>query len=277
MASSPGNHRARLVACASLRGVPAHTATWIHDVFNIVCLFTLDILNLMNWRFDRAAWAALSITDGPASWAGRWSGDYQDLLLVAIFTYMVVDSIFVLVLPQTVKIPMAIIMHHCVCIAAMTIPWQHGDTHGYTLGIFMMADFNTLFLLLRNTLRKRAKAPLPRVVHWGVSACFYVTWVVVRLILYPVWLFTVSWPEWMAAWERTGSGMNLFLVMPFSNFFAVFLNFKWTWDILAKWSRSRKGRDAGCPDSLEGTGLEEPLLRKAATCTERRPVGLDEP
>lgn len=267
-------------ACPPL-GIAAHTAALAHDVFNVVCISVLDVLNLMNWRLDGPAWAAVRLTDGPELWAGRWAGAYQDVLLAAVFIYMVMDGIFVCTLPQCVKIPKAIIVHHMASLAAMTIPWQHNATHGYTLGIFMLADFNTLFLLLRKMMMRTLKTNegMPRILFLAVSACFYFTWVVVRLILYPVWLFTVSCPEWVAAWERTGRPANLFVVMPCANLFAVLLNFKWTWDLCSGlWKRkhsvsqAKRSDMAGAADTHE---LMAPLLgpAHATACVVKRHVG----
>merc|ERR1719323_2862135 len=204
----------------------------------------------MNWNFDASAWSAVRLMDGPEVWSTRWAGGYQQQLLTAVFVYMAVDVAFVCLLPQSVKTPIGIIVHHFVALAAMLIPCQHAATHGYTLGIFMTADFNTLFLLIRKMLmRHRAnEVPLLRMACLAVSAGFYFTWVSVRLVLYPVWLFTVSWPEWSAAWERTGSPLNLFAIMPLTNGFAVLLNAKWTFDLLSnslrKWRR-RSAKGAG--------------------------------
>jgi len=250
-------------------GIPAHTAAFAHDVFNVVCLTVLNALMITNWRLDSAVWAEARLFDGPSSWASRWSGHSQGLLLAFLFSYMVADSIFVHVLPQCVKIPGAIFLHHVACLAAMSIPWQYASTHGYTIGIFGMADLNTMFLLLRKIMMRssKSKAPMPRAVLVAISACFYITWVVVRLILYPVWFFTVSWPEWRAAWDRTGCPVNLFVVMPCTHLMAVLLNYKWTWDLCSGlWRRRHRSQEGGAAgngrrDDVPGdASLTEPLL-----------------
>mmetsp|Transcript_112830 Transcript_112830/g.319163 ORF Transcript_112830/g.319163 Transcript_112830/m.319163 type:complete len:266 (-) Transcript_112830:114-911(-) len=250
-------------------GISAHRAALVHDVFNVLCISVLDALNLMNWRSDAAAWADVRLADGPEVWAARWSGAYQNTLLVYFCVYMIVDTVFVCLLPQSVKTPAAIFVHHLAVFAAMAIPWLHSATHGYTLGIFMMAEFNTLFLLLRKMVMRRSpKAKeLPGCALLALSVCFYFTWVVVRLVLYPVWFFTVSLPEWLQAWERTGGPLNLFLVMPATTGFAVVLNFKWTWDLLSGVLRRRMRRAAAKEggDDDAGDGLVTPLMRPEAT------------
>mmetsp|Transcript_27998 Transcript_27998/g.63371 ORF Transcript_27998/g.63371 Transcript_27998/m.63371 type:complete len:261 (-) Transcript_27998:153-935(-) len=247
-------------------GVRAHVAEFVHDVFNLVCISILDVLSLLNWRFEASAWSTFRITDGPETWSSRWAGYYQDELMTAVFLYMVIDIVFVYLLPQSVKAPRAILVHHVACFAAMAIPWQYAATHGYTLGIFMTADFNTLFLVLRKMLMRTRtdQAPwLPWARH-AVSAGFYFTWVSVRLVLYPVWLFAVSWPEWTSAWERTGSPLNIFAVMPLTNGFAVALNAKWTYDLLSKCLRRRR-RNQAAGDNISKTdddSLIDPLMRR---------------
>jgi len=233
---------------------------------------------LANWRRDSSLWAEARLFDGHSTWAQRWGGQSQDLLLAVLFLYMVVDSIFVHVLPQCVKIPGAIFVHHLACLAAMSIPFMYSTTHGYTIGIFGMADVNTMFLLLRKLMMRSSKsqATMPRAVLLAISACFYTTWVVVRLILYPVWFFTVSWPEWLAAWDRTGCAVNLFAVMPCTHLMAVLLNYKWTWDLCSGILRRRsRGKENGDSRSHEkcGDSLTEPLLRPESSRLARRAGG----
>lgn len=246
-------------------GIPGHKATLIHDVFNIVCISTLDLLYLSNIRYEAAVWTTLRLTDGPESWTTRWSGEHQGILLAAVFCYMTADVIFVSVLPQCVKIPRAILLHHLFCYLAMAVPWNLAATHGYTLGIFMTADFNTLFMLIRKMLLRRkleSTSLLPRVALLATSVGFYFTWVLVRLILYPTWLFTVSFPEWLWAWQRTGSPLNLLAVMPCANGSIVILSFKWTWDLC---NGSRRKRDRA---TAEATGNLAELLRRPSSAHE---------
>mmetsp|Transcript_102038 Transcript_102038/g.304466 ORF Transcript_102038/g.304466 Transcript_102038/m.304466 type:complete len:287 (-) Transcript_102038:52-912(-) len=257
-------------------GVAAHTAAFAHDVFNVACLFLLNWLTLINWRLDGAAWARVGLFDGPSMWAARWRGQCQGFLMAALLIYNIADITFVQVLPQSVKIPKAIVVHHTAVLAALSIPWQHSATHGYTIGIFMMADVNTMFLILRKLLlRSNSKAPVPNAALSAVSCGFYATWVVVRLILYPVWLFTVSGPEWLAAWERTGSPVNHFAVMPFTHSAAVLLNYKWTSDLCSSWLRRRSRSLEVVQHSAAESGgsLTEPLLGPASAQAVRQRGG----
>jgi len=226
----------------------------MHDVFNVVCVASLNILNIMNWRHDAASWSSLRLSDGASAWAERWGGEYHELFVAATFFYMLADIVFLFVLPQCVKIPGPIVVHHVFAIMAMAVPWYHGTTHGYTLGVFMLADINTMFLILRKLLMRTPKAQLlPQIALPIISTCFYATWVLVRLVLFPIWLFTISGSEWASAWRRTGAPLNLFLVMPLANTFAVYLNFKWTWDLLSgmlRRSSSPAAAPKACPDDL---------------------------
>jgi len=243
-------------------GVPAHTAAFIHDIINVLCLAVLNVLVLANWKFELAAWTPLNLTGGPDMWAARWSGQYQQALLGMVFFYMLSDSLFIIVLPQSVKVPSSILVHHAMCILAMAIPCLHPATHGYTLGIFMSADVNTLFLLLRKMLIRSSKsgALLPRVSLRLVETCFYTSWVVVRLLLYPIWLVTVSWTEWTAEKERSGTFLNLFAFMPLTNGAAVLLNFKWTWDLCSSLLRQQYRRRGDDSATSNDGGPQETLL-----------------
>lgn len=246
-------------------GVPVQTAAFVHDVVNVVCIAVLDVLVVANYKLDPAVWTSIKLSDGPDMWAARWSGNYQQALLSMVFVYMLIDSLFIVLLPQSVKVPLAIFMHHAVCILAMTIPWLHPATHGYTLGIFMSADFNTLFLILRKLLMRSSKSgrALPRMLLPLVSAGFYTTWLFVRLLLYPAWLVHVSWPEWTAERERTGKILNLFAIFPLANGFAVLLNFKWTWDLCSNMLRQRGKRGGDDLATSTDGGPQESLIDPA--------------
>lgn len=203
----------------------------LHDRFNLACIAFINVINFLNWRLDTAAWKNFSLLDGHDEWASRWTGDYEQSLLVALFAYMVFDTLFVCVFPQSVKTPGSILLHHVCVLFAMLVPLTHRATHGYTLGLFLVADLNTLFLTVRKMLLKSTSNGPGTVVFSMVSFCFYITWVVIRLIIFPIWLFKISVPAYLAHWHRVGTPLNVFIVMPCSNFWACALNFKWTYDL----------------------------------------------
>jgi len=207
------------------------TEAVVHDTFNIFCIGTLNILNLLNWHLDVAHWAGAQLTDDSAKWGARWSGEYQNIFLAATYAYSILDTLAIIMVPKCVDGPTAIIVHHLGVIVALTVPLVHPNTHGYTLGVFMFADFNTLFLIFRKKMiemKKVSPSVLLELAFKFNEACFYATWVVVRLILYPAWLYYLSIPEWQAGTDRTGSILNIFVIMPITNVMVVVLNFVWT-------------------------------------------------
>lgn len=241
----------------------------VHDFFNLVCISFLNFLNILNWKWDYAVWASFRLSDGHSIWATRWDGSYQDLLMVSVFAYMVADATFVTIWPAGVKTPTMVVVHHICFVIALVVPYLRRSTHGYVLGTGLLADVNTIFLILRKLLIRAPPGLLTRVSMAAVSVCFYATWVCIRLVLFPTWLFTISVPEWLAAWRTTGYILNFFLMMPVINLFAVCLNFKWTIDLLSGlWRRKFSPAvepatpQCGSQEHLDPDGLGAPLLKR---------------
>lgn len=162
------------------------------------------------------------------------------------------DICFVAAVPQCVKSPISIVAHHASVMVSLIVPIA-SPTHGYCVGIFLMADCNTFFLLVRKQLLHMKKATL---LQQGSRAAmlhgvffvneffFYVTWVVIRLLMYPVWIFTVSVPEFSAAIAREGTWWNVCLIMPLllANVLISALNVVWTSELLLGIYRRGKSR-----------------------------------
>lgn len=227
------------------------TEAMVHDTFNIFFISLLNILNLLNWHLDVAHWAGARLSDDGAKWSARWSGEYQNIFLAATYAYSILDTLAIIVVPTCVDGPKPIIFHHLAVIVALTVPLMNPNTHGYALGVFMFADFNTIFLILRKKMldmKKVSSSALLEMAFAFNEACFYATWVVVRLMLYPAWLYYLSVPEWQAGTDRTGSVWNVFVIMPIISLMIVLLNFGWTTMLLRssirRMRKKSKNKDA---------------------------------
>lgn len=103
------------------------------------------------------------------------------------------------------------------------------DTHILARAYLQLVEINTWFLIARR------KWPQAR----GLEACFYVSWVALRNVLYP-WLIYAFVAEWRDASEKCGSPWNPILVTPVFQAALTALNFQWTFALLYKQVKGSK-------------------------------------
>merc|ERR1711862_641115 len=111
----------------------------------------------------------------------------------------------------------------------------------------MIVEVNTWFLIARRTFNKQGDKPFSPGVPVRKSIClciistgFYITWFAIRLIFYPYLLFVII-KEWWLYSARVGTMLNLIAVTPAIQVILIYLNVKWTVDLI--WSKC-KGREA---------------------------------
>jgi hypothetical protein len=97
------------------------------------------------------------------------------------------------------------------------------------MGSILSVEINTWFLIMRRVVFKTS-SPIPPAVAQGVSAMFYLTWILIRCIIYPHVLVTFLQ---LAAERIEQTGVYFHWEMLFIPAHAALcvLNLKWTYDL----------------------------------------------
>lgn len=217
----------------------------VHDWFNLVALLPVIALNLKNWSCSTILGCGhLLGVDGKYSVTNVWHGEVFLTFWMTTMAYFVVDILFVILLPECVRSPKVIIQHHLATIGYIFIPFFRRE-YGWLMGACMIVEINTWFLIARRSFNKRgdkmftAGLPLRKSFRLLlVSSCFYVTWFVIRLGFYP-YLLVVIVQEWLAETKRVGTPLNLIAITPVMQCVFIFLNIKWTIDLLRSKLKSK--------------------------------------
>jgi hypothetical protein len=217
-----------------LPGVPSHEDDWArdsHDFFNLVVLVPVVVLNIMNWNWDRILY-----THSSFSLQGAWTGEWFSWFFGVTLLYFVTDLIWIVTVPTCVKSPFTIMQHHVATILYILIPYSMPD-YRWCMGACMIVEVNTWFLIARRVFNKQGFPPWVLNLSFVsvrvklISLCFYVTWIVIRCVLYPYLLveFTRAWLEHSS---KVGTRWNLILCsVPLHAAFCL-LNLRWTYDLL---------------------------------------------
>jgi len=174
-----------------LPGVPKYDdclARDLHDFFNLIFLVPIVLLNILNWDWDKLIHN--EIKNG-IRFSHCWTGEYYELFFYTTVTYFLLDLLWILAVPRSVKSPMVIIQHHVAVFLYLIIPYQF-QRYRFAFGLCMSVEINTWFLIARRVFNKQGFPPwtidLPFSISVRVkliSVCFYITWVLARCILYP--------------------------------------------------------------------------------------------
>merc|ERR1712110_497458 len=99
--------------------------------------------------------------------------------------YIVIDLLWVATVPTCVKSPPTILVHHCLTLLYLGIPAFNPDTR-YMMAVDLMFELNTWILIMR-------RQPVARQGFFKpiISVSFYISWVVIRCIIYPYCIFEV--------------------------------------------------------------------------------------
>ena len=218
-----------------LPGLPAHEDDWdrdVHDFFNLIVLIPIVVLNMMNWNWDMIFHMPKGKTVADA-----WNGDWFMVFWQVTFLYFLVDLAWMFVKPSCVKSPMTIIQHHIATLLYILIPYCNSELQ-WCMGACMAVEINTWFLIARRVFNKQGFPPWIIGLPTGlsiriklISICFYVTWISIRVILYPYLMFTF-WRMWIELSTRAGSRINAFSIVIPLHFCFCLLNLKWTHDLL---------------------------------------------
>mmetsp|Transcript_11009 Transcript_11009/g.19953 ORF Transcript_11009/g.19953 Transcript_11009/m.19953 type:complete len:361 (-) Transcript_11009:96-1178(-) len=224
----------------------ANLARDVHDWFNLVALLPVIAFNVANWSCYTGTLSICGLTGG-VNLPDLWHGEAYQTFWWVTCSYFIADLAFVIFLPQCVKSPGVIIKHHVATLAYICVP-KLRPQYGWLMGACMIVEVNTWFLIARRSFNKNGDKMFQIGVSLAkslrlllVSSCFYVSWFVIRLGFYP-YLLVVIWREWSLYSISVGSPLNILTVTPVIQCILIFMNAKWTIDLI----RSKlKGRGPG--------------------------------
>lgn len=216
----------------------------IHDIFNLIVLLPVIILNLANWDYTAIRqWAgAAAVTSIPSSWHGHYFMPFW----WTTCSYFVADVIFVLLSPRCVRSPSVIMKHHLITLAYICVPLYFRE-YEWLMGSCLLVEINTWLLIARRFFNRAGDKPFFSI---GVpftkslrikviSVGFYVTWFAIRIIGYPALMLPV-----VRAYDThtmlTGTRLNALAIAPLFHLVFIILNFKWTVDLVRSKLRPSK-------------------------------------
>lgn len=192
----------------------------VHDTFNLAYLSVLIVANC----------AYLALATEVASIGTEKIGDGYDglsnIILTSFAVYLLVDIIWVILIPKCVASnPQAILIHHVACLLMVAVPMLDKQ-FSWHLSVCLLVEINTLFLTLRRNL------PLNTPAQSICNAGFYLSWVLLRLIMLPILLvfFYAEYVRYSALWgDYNLAGCGLI-----GTAFVTAMSFKWTLDMVLK-------------------------------------------
>lgn len=198
-----------------------------HDIFNLISLSIMIPIILLYCHLA-TEWDKIGTRD--------LGGGHQDLF-VTFFTifmiYLIVDTAAIALFPSCVVTdPRIILIHHCVLLPLCVIPYFHDRYHWHMI-VGLTTEINTFFIVLRRQL------PQPSLIYNVCNVLFYVTWVLLKLILFPcitvLFLF-----ECVNYSNEVNTFVNITVIAPVLMAALTMLTFKWTKDMLIKMNSSTK-------------------------------------
>ncbi len=140
-----------------------------HDLFNLI---VLPFILFVNIRY-------LVLEDGHL----LKPYCYWDQFVV-FFLYILIDTIWLIYKPRSVPSPKVIIAHHSICLIGWSLPAFYSRLYAEWISYGVLVELNTWFLIARRNYKSISL----------FSYAFYITWIVLRLFMFPFHLihFTYS-------------------------------------------------------------------------------------
>ena len=145
--------------------------------------------------------------------------DLYDLMFYTFSLYLTLDCIWLLLKPASVASPTLIILHHIVSIAGWISPYFDKEIRPWAAAAIIV-EINTFFLILRRNVKP----------SWLLDNCFLISWVSLRLCVYPYIAF--GYYSQFSSLIYPFNGYNLSYLCLLS---LIILNGKWSYDLYKKW------------------------------------------
>jgi hypothetical protein len=145
-----------------------------------------------------------------------------------LFTmYLLVDIVWLALIPNSVASPATIIGHHTVCLVGWWIPYHQRDMSCFRLfSSCLIVEVNTWLLIARRTFRNSAV----------LNTMFYFSWIAIRVFYCPSVLCRYALEHYEDIVEvDTGSVRSVLTKLVLSVMLCLCtLNLKWTYDLFSK-------------------------------------------
>ena len=175
-------------------------AIYNHDMVNIVAM-SIIVIMCAQFLFENAIISNIGTRNSIAP-TGQ---DYSQIIFTFFFSYMVLDSTWILVQPTCVasKSPLLILFHHAITVGIISVVYF--DAH-YTfyMALTLLCESNTVFLSLRRNTKRGTWA------NTLSEYLFIATWFLFRLFVFP-FVTILSFYEWKYRTERFGTIWNMIL------------------------------------------------------------------
>jgi hypothetical protein len=219
----------------------------IHDFFNLIALIPIVVLDILNWNWQKVNIGVSEKKDIP--FEQGFTGEYIDMLFYVFAAYVTIDLVWVLLIPNCVKSPKAIINHHIAVLLYLIIPKMYPGFN-FLLAILVSVEINTWFLIARRVFNKQGFKPLflkiPLVCTVEIkflSICFYITWFAIRVVLYPYVYYIFYRMSKGPFLVRHGIPRWVLAISVMFHTGLCFLNSSWTYDLLMNKIRQWKNKE----------------------------------
>jgi len=188
----------------------------IHDYFNLLALVFVITSAALDWDYPM-------LFQGLGSLA--YTGQYFWWTWGLFVGYLLIDCVWVTMIPECVKIPKTIVQHHVVVIVYMVAPilWPE---YRWFMGALLSVELNTWFLIARRFVYKKKIAWLT----YPAAFCFYASWIIIRCYFYPAILVHFIQLADIRIRE-TGKFWHWPMLFIPVHFALCCLNAKWTFDL----------------------------------------------
>lgn len=215
----------------------------IHDFFNLIVLIPIVVLDILNWDWHKLNTIGISGKKDMIPFDHAFTGDYFDLLFQTFTAYMLIDLVWIMAIPQCVRSPKTIIIHHIAVLLYLILPTLYPRLN-FIMAILVSVEMNTWFTIARRVFNKQRFKPfivqlpfLPIIEIKFLSLCFYISWFAIRVILYPyiyyVFYSMIKGPFLI----RNGIPMWVIVVSVVFHTGLCTLNCSWTYDLFRNKTR----------------------------------------
>lgn len=200
---------------------PDVKAVYQHDLINLLLIGI--VLSLDLYYLYVASYSSSIFTN---SYPGENASREFSWVYRAFVGYMIFDTIYVFLIPSsTASDPNTILIHHVATLIYSLVPCYAPRLSWHTAAL-LTVELNTFALTAR---RNVAKDTLP--FHF-FNVLFYLTWVVIRLIAFPVFV-TIFFFEYQSRIKEEGPLNVVLLAVVFQGLLTL-LSLLWTWQMVAK-------------------------------------------
>lgn len=191
----------------SVMSIPVTTLdpVWFryHDIFNLIALPIVCITNI-TYLVDTA------------------SERYFYLQYFCFVVYVLTDTLWLIMKPNSVSSAATILPHHFICLVGWNITLINKSLARW-ISLAVLVEINTFFLIARRNVRENK----------FIAFCFYFTWILIRCIIYPS-IFVIIIMNYIEEYKKNFIILNSSCLALVLGFCLVYLNFKWTVDLYRK-------------------------------------------